>query len=327
MVRSVEQIERDIAALEQMLAGTADEFYSLYSGYLTALGQATKQQLILASYHLCTQGYPQQFLRLSFNQRQQLQQSLRQLAKQAQTNLVDQLRRIGETQLEQHTDIPTDIPTEPGQEFSLASLDIALAENTEKQSFATGTEPQTVEPQPEEPETPEPEALESETPEPKSEPAESQRLTPERLFRWREGVERAIARIFSQVSKEANYLFQQVDILPKALPEVLLEAASKAEAMTEAVAGTPNLLNLLVETADENRSEAAPSGLSVTHIVAIHLRLTEIEFTDSTVAVWRQKLRSLSGRLQSLGKEYQKKQRERAIAEAESAWRASWFED
>jgi hypothetical protein len=140
-------------------------------------------------------------------------------------------------------------------------------------------------------------------------------------------VERAIARILSQVSKEANYLFQQVDILPKALPKVLLEAASKAEEVTEAVAGTPNLLNLLVETADENRSEAAPSGLSVTHIVAIHLRLTEIEFTDSTVAVWRQKLRSLSARLQSLGKEYQKKQRERAIAEAESAWRASWFED
>jgi len=39
MVRSVEQIERDIAALEQMLAGTADEFYSIYSSYLAALGQ------------------------------------------------------------------------------------------------------------------------------------------------------------------------------------------------------------------------------------------------------------------------------------------------
>ena len=323
MVRSVEQIERDIAALEQMLVGTADEFYSVYSGYLTALGQATKQQLILASYHLCTQGYPQQFLRLSFNQRQQLQQSLRQLAKQAQTNLLDQLQRVGETQLDQ----PTDTLTEPDQEFSLASLDIALVENTEKQDLANGTEPQTVEPQPGEPKALEPKALESETSKPKSEPAESQRLTPERLFRWREGVERAIARILSQVSKEANYLFQQVDVLPKALPEVLLEAASKAEEVTEAVAGTPNLLNLLVETADENRSEAAPLGLSVTHIVAIHLRLTEIEFTDSTVAVWRQKLRSLSARLQSLGKEYQKKQRERAIAEAESAWRASWFED
>lgn len=323
MVRSVEQIERDIAALEQMLVGTADEFYSVYSGYLTALGQATKQQLILASYHLCTQGYPQQFLHLSFNQRQQLQQSLRQLAKQAQTNLLDQLQPVGETQLDQHTDAST----EPEEEFSLASLDIALTENTENRELASRAELQTEEPRPGEPKALEPKALESETLEPKSEAAESQRLTPERLFRWREGVERAIARILSQVSKEANYLFQQVDILPKALPEVLLEAASKAEEMTEAVAGTPNLLNLLVETADENRSEAAPSGLSVTHIVAIHLRLAEIEFTDRAVAVWRQKLRNLSAQLQSLGKEYQKKQRERAIAEAESAWRASWFED
>ncbi|MEP0869533.1 hypothetical protein NDA01_06945 [Trichocoleus desertorum AS-A10] len=318
MVRSVEQIERDIAALEQMLAGTADEFYSVDSGYLAALGQAVKQQLILASYHLCTQGYPQQFLRLSFNQRHQLQQSLKQLAKQAQETLLEQLRRVGETQPEQKS---SDKPAEP-EEFSPASLDVALTETVEKQWLADVAEPPTVEPQPKESEAPEPETLK-----PKSQDAEPQCLTPERLVRWREGVERAIARTLSQVSKEANHLFQQVDILPKELPEVLLEAASKAEEAADSVASTPNLLNLLVETVDENRPEAMPSGLSITHIVAIHLRLAEIEFTDSTVAVWRQKLRNLSGRLQSLGKEYQKKQRERAIAEAESAWRASWFED
>jgi hypothetical protein len=31
--------------------------------------------------------------------------------------------------------------------------------------------------------------------------------------------------------------------------------------------------------------------------------------------------------LNKLGREYQKRQRELKIAEAEAAWRASWFED
>jgi hypothetical protein len=309
MVRSVEQIERDIAALEQMLAGTADEFYSIYSSYLAALGQAVRQQLILASYHLCTQGYPQPFLRLSFDQRQKLQQSLRQVAKQVQAALLEQLRRVDDTQVDSSSRIAS---PELEQWFPFA-----LVSTAPKDTESLGAAEALLLPETEHSEV-----------EPENEDVDSERLTPERLKRWREGIERAIARTLRQASREANHLFQQTGILPKELPEVLVEAASKAEEVTEAVAGTPNLLNLLVETMDEEQPETETRlGASITHIVAIHLRLAEIEFTDSTVAVWRQKLRNLSARLQSLGKEYQKKQRERAIAEAESAWRASWFED
>ncbi len=86
--------------------------------------------------------------------------------------------------------------------------------------------------------------------------------------------------------------------------------------------GPPNLLNLVIEIENEQQSE--DSGL--TQIMAINLRLGEIEFADVTLSSERRQIRSILVQLNKLGREYQKKHRERAIAEAEAAWRASWFE-
>ena len=80
MVRAKERIEQDLAGLEEALAALNLEFRSTYEGYLTALGQAVRQQLILACYHLCTQAVPESFLKLSFDARQKMQQSVRRLA-------------------------------------------------------------------------------------------------------------------------------------------------------------------------------------------------------------------------------------------------------
>ena len=89
MGRSVEQIERDLAALEEVGHVLTSEIRSAYASYLTALGRAMRQQMILASYHLCTQGYPKQFLSLSVSQRQQLQQTVRKLSQQASDQLLN----------------------------------------------------------------------------------------------------------------------------------------------------------------------------------------------------------------------------------------------
>ncbi len=56
MVRNIEQIEHEMVALEGVVAKIAQEFHHAYSQYLTTLGQAIRQQLIVASYHLCTHG-------------------------------------------------------------------------------------------------------------------------------------------------------------------------------------------------------------------------------------------------------------------------------
>ncbi|HEY9873125.1 MAG TPA: hypothetical protein V6D12_06800, partial [Candidatus Obscuribacterales bacterium] len=146
---------------------------------------------------------------------------------------------------------------------------------------------------------------------------------PEQLAEWQENLEKAIAHTLQALSVSTNRLLQQAGILPHQVPEAVLEAAAKAEAAGESVAGPPNLLNLLMEKENSQNSE----GSTVTQIIAVQMRLTEIEFADATVMAGRNQIRQLSSRLHTLRREYQKKQRERTIAEAETAWRTSWFDD
>lgn len=263
---TVEQIERDIAALEETVSAIAVELQISYTSYLIALGQAVQQQLTLASYHLCTQGYPELLLGLSFRRRQQLQQAIRKLGQNAADQLVV------------HSRTEEDSSQEPAEVLD-------LTQNPRVQI---------------------------------------QDSNPIRLAQWQQNLEQAIANTLKTVSRETNRLLQQAEILPKALPAPVLEAAVNAsEDSGEAIAGPPNLLNLLIET--ENNQE--PGDSTVTHIVAINLRLSEIEFADATVRAGRNQIRSLEGRARSLLREYRKKQQERTVAEAEAAWRASWFDD
>ncbi|MBD2075088.1 hypothetical protein H6F86_14515 [Phormidium sp. FACHB-592] len=294
MVGSVERIEQELAALDKATGAIADEFYNAYSSYLTVLGQAVRQQLILASYHVCTQGYPESFLKLSYSQRQQLQQRLRTLSQQVQEEVLAQL----------HVPVVIDDPdVEP-----VASLPV-VDELTALDSL---------------PSTPPPAPVVA----PVSSPTEPRSLTPVDLARWHEELEHAIVAELKTASHAANRLLQQANILPPKLPEPVLEAAAKAD-LSDARAGTPNLLNLLVETSGktaENDDDESPKH-SVMHIVAISLRLAEIEFAAPAVTAARSKIRSLFAQLKTLGREYRKKQRERSIAEAQAAWRSTWTED
>ncbi len=257
---AIEQIERDIAALEVVVKEIAAEFHRAYTSYLTALGRAVRQQLILASYHLCTQGYPEAFLSLSFNQRQQLQQAIRSLGKDAVEQLITELK-VGEHRSQ-----------EPGM---LDSTQIYPAK-------------------------------------------------PMDLVQWQQNLEQAIADTLKKVSRETNSLLQQTGILPSKLPPPVLEVALDAsEAAGETMASPPNLLKLVIET--EHKEESQES--TVTNIIAINMRLSEIEFADADSRAGRNQIKHLETKARSLFREYLKKQQERSIASAEVAWRASWFED
>lgn len=259
---AIEKIEREITALKQMCGVIALEFHRSYTNYLTVLAQAVRQQAIRASYHLCTQGYPDEFLSLSFNQRQQLQQDIRSLVQKATT----QLLAVVATPVEVDSDLPVD-------ESQADAIAIRSAE-------------------------------------------------PEELQAWQYQLEQAIAAVLKTLSRELNHLLQQVEILPKKLPSPLLDAALTSEVGEMASSTAPHLLNLLIETENQESSES-----NVTQIIAIHLRLAEIEFADTTVRAGRNQIRNLEAKARSLFREYHKKQQERAIAEAEAAWRASWYED
>jgi hypothetical protein len=274
MTRAIERIEKDIIALKEATRAIAQQLNLAYARYINTLGLALQKQLILASYYLCTQGYPDEFLNLSLNQRQKLQQSIRKLSQQAAQELISYIQPPEVTQTE------VVLETEEEEEKD---------EQEEKEQ--------------------QPEALDP------SNPIE--------LVEWQQEVEEGIEETLKKVSQGANILIQKTGVLPKKLPEPILTAATAAsESSSDMMPSLPNILNLVIEISDQEDSED-----SITQIMAIHLRLGEIEFADVTLLTERKRIRNILMQLSKVGREYQKRQKELKIAEAEAAWRASWFED
>ncbi|MEO1347764.1 MAG: hypothetical protein AAFW84_03035 [Cyanobacteria bacterium J06635_15] len=435
------QIEREIAALEGATAQLAEDLEKLYGQYLEALGRSVQQQLIMASYHLCTQAYPDRFLALSFSRRQKLQQTLRKLGKQAQDDLQKQLKclresppilsaqgqlitageltprliaelaaavkaRIEERESEPfqtlesdsdqalasddtaiaETDIESDLPPQERSsppersaaddkaESDMLELPLIPVSGDDDSDNLSDGEPSTdeLDTQNSNPQNADPETLES-----AQEIAEfMQRMVPTEqataeaesnlseqtgprspmvLAQQQMRLEHQLRGRIRALSQEANQMLKRAEILPD-LPEPLLAAAAEAEAANDSPPQTPNLLNVFVEMPSEDddddeidgddiggddeidgddiggkngvtREDDMPDPASMTHLVALNLRLSEIEFVDTKVSLWRTKIREQLGRLKRLGQQYQKKQRDRAIAEAETAWRSSWYED
>ncbi|HEY9660039.1 MAG TPA: hypothetical protein V6C65_16400 [Allocoleopsis sp.] len=398
MARTVERIEQELAALDRAVAVLAQEFYDTYTQYLQALTQAVRQQVILASYHLCTHGYPEQFLRLSLQQRQQLQHALRQLAKESQTELLDCLmpitpRRATQSKRSlisrlkgarlQADDAESALSVALGLEQDIAlvleteemdneeeDLDNEEMETEEMETEEIETEagllhpdtstsesPQAIDgtylsssyPEPHQASyqdgnlgdsSPEGRSMESQTldeqeaftdsqsDQAQSEQADEQNPVPQRpvqpkdILLWHEDLEEEITEQLQELSHAANRLLQRAKVLPSHLPEPVLEVAARADLATESAVSPPNLLNLIIETENEEDKET-----SMTQVMAIRLRLSEIEFGDTAATVWRSKIRDLLGQLSKLGRNYQKKQKERSVAQAEAAWRSSWYDD
>ncbi|MFM5901275.1 MAG: hypothetical protein ACKPCG_08585 [Dolichospermum sp.] len=266
MARAIERIEKDIIALKEATRAIAQQLNFAYARYINILGLALQKQLILASYYLCTQGYPDEFLNLSLTQRQKLQQGIRQLGQQATQELISYIQ-----------------PSE------VTETEVVATDQEENQQQPPAFDP--------------------------SHPIE--------LVEWQQDVEQGIEETLKKVSQRANILIQKTGVLPKKLPEAILAAATAAsESSGDMMPSFPNILNLVIEISDQEDAEDA-----ITQIMAIHLRLEEIEFADVTLLTERKGIRNILMQLSKLGREYQKRQKELKISEAEAAWRASWFED
>ncbi|MGB3298693.1 MAG: hypothetical protein WBA76_10525 [Phormidesmis sp.] len=90
MVKASSQIEQELALLQQKTEQMADALEPLYEGYLKALSEAGSRQLVLAAYHLCTKAYPDKFLALSWDRRNQLQNALQKAAAKIYAQLTEQ---------------------------------------------------------------------------------------------------------------------------------------------------------------------------------------------------------------------------------------------
>jgi hypothetical protein len=283
MARAIERIQKDITELEEAIRAIAEELKLSYTKYLNVLGPALQQQLILASYYLCTQGYPEEFLKLSLNQRQKLQQSIRKLGQEAATQLIIYIQ-------------PSEVlPIEPVSETEIQETEVEEKELEAKEE--NNQHPHIVD-----------------------------SSNPVAVAQWQQNLEKAIEETLKKVSQNTNIFIQKTGILPQKLPEPILVAAAAAassQSSSDLIPSPPNILNLVIEISDEEDSEDS----NLTQIMAIHLRLGEIEFADREVLARRKIIRNILLQLHKLGQEYKKRQKELKIAEAEAAWRASWFEE
>ncbi|MBP0029018.1 hypothetical protein [Roseofilum sp. Guam] len=351
MARPLQRIEREIEELESAIASLAEEFYQAYGHYTQYLGQAVRQQLIVASYQICTQGYPHEFLELSLTGRQKLQERVKRLAQQAEAEIQEIVSRPLET--------PLALPSEEAEEENEEDKEDEEDENPEERN-----EP----------------SLDSKVVE--SEEEYPLIKNPEALAQWQQNIEKQIFKRLEHFSHEVNQLLRKASIFTENIPEPLIEVAKQAMGTQESLAPSlPNILNLVIEAEnfltprrkgelkgqielperllkqyedsippviiglqkgdydpdededndedeDDDRDPIAllPFSLPL-KIMLINLRLLDIEFSDAKVTSYRKQLRHLQDRLYSKGQDYQRKQKEYAIAQAEHAWRSSWVED
>ncbi|MEQ9621467.1 hypothetical protein [Coleofasciculus chthonoplastes] len=287
MVSAIELIEQDLGKMEGAIAHLASQLHDSYATYLTVLGQTVQKQLMLAGYQVCTQGYPDAFLSLSFNQRQNLQQALRQIGKEGRDELI------------LHLQLPQDLSSTLDDELDDEDEELELLVEFTESLAETTTNPS-----------------------PDSALTPQKPILPDQLLQWQDMLEDQIALTLQTVSVETNHLLQQEGIIPDKLPPTVLEAATKADAAGESSPGS-NLLNLLVETQTPEDDDDS----TLTRIIAVNLRLSEIEFTEPQLVKVRNQIRNLLAHTTKFQRQYRKKQREWTVVQAEAAWRASWFED
>ncbi|MBD0336361.1 MAG: hypothetical protein ICV62_12795, partial [Cyanobacteria bacterium Co-bin13] len=264
MVGTVEQIRKDLAALEVSTAALAEEFKTLYESYLKMLGKAARRQLILAGYHLCTQAYPDAFLQLSLSQRQKLQEALRTLANDVQ-NRLSTLMEVNLESLQNALALAESAQALSGDSDQEAAEELHPAEDSPEESDLNGSETEdssaektaldeldAAEDDAEISDMPMVRAmlmnavLEAMDPDLAAADESDQPMTPARLMKRHFLLEQRLRMVLQRVSNGANRLLQRAKMLPD-LPEAVLAAATEADIPLEKAASTPNLLNVLVE--------------------------------------------------------------------------------
>ncbi len=91
MTRTIQQIKKDLEQIEEKVVLISEEIYRAYREYLGLLSEVVAKQFILAAYQVCTQIYPENFLKLSFSQRENLQRKLLKISQEDFTKLLDYL--------------------------------------------------------------------------------------------------------------------------------------------------------------------------------------------------------------------------------------------
>jgi hypothetical protein len=138
MAKAINLIRKDLVAIEEKVGQLFQEIHHFYRQYLELLSQSVRRQLIVASYHICTQIYPQPFLNLSFDERHKLQNKLKQLGKQIQGQFLSYVATSPSPETEEISEAQEDIffqaeaETEPAMSTTSDSLNLLIITNPEE---------------------------------------------------------------------------------------------------------------------------------------------------------------------------------------------------
>ncbi len=279
MAKPIEQIYQDLNNLKLASTALGAELSIAYKSYFEALVPTLKQQSIQGCYYLCTNGYTEAFLKLSYNQRSQLLKTLQRVIGNAVANLLTKLDPSARNNSDDDDDEPTG--------------DLTVMSATPIDWFAT----------------------------------------PESLSTWQKNLESEIRHTLKDISYKVNLLLQQAQVMPPMIPKPILEANPQADERGGNTSNIPNLLSVLIKqdlpqaepsNSEEEEEEDMPK---IMQIHSLYLRLTEVEFSNAAVLTGRKNLSQLGNKAKTLRREYLQKLQELKIAEAESAWRNSWFEE
>lgn len=290
MAATLNQIQQDLGALLIAVQKIAQEVEQAYQQYLETLGRSVRQQMILASYHVCTQVYPEHFLRLSKPERERLQVDIQRLGLRVQTRL----QQCWSESPASEEDLPT-----PDKHLPLEPLGPASASSSEPASEPPAASPL--------------EMVWLAAPLP---PTPIQAIA--NLNQSQANAEAAITDILHDASRQLDERLQELKILPATPLEMIFDIATKAEAAGKAVTRTPNLLTAMVNS--EEGEDEPDAGT----VIAIYLQLGEIEFNDSALMGERNQLRKLAAQATKLERQIRKKQREQQMVMAADSWRATW---
>lgn len=311
MARSQQQLRQQLAQIAQESQDLGGVFLQNYDTYLQRLRQVVPQQLMVAVYHLCTQVYPEAFLKLSFSQRQRLQEEMRRLGQQIPETLealipwqdaqTEAAQRHLFEQLMQKLPHPMEDQESEGEEPPREATDRGMTDReVTMEIFESLWQRRSV--------------------------AKNQDSAvtgdPEELSRWGRHLERQFRRLLGALSRRGNHVLQDSQLIAQDRLAKFMEAMVEAEAPGAAVSGPPNLLTLLVDEGEEEEEEG-----DTIEVTALYLRLGELEFIDAALAQIRHQLQGHWQTWKGLQRRHQQLKKELTIAEAESAWRASWYED
>jgi len=333
MARDLQQIEKELQDLENQAQTIAEQLEQAYQDYTDVLGTTFKQQLIYSVYQLCTQQYPDAFLKLSLSQKQQLQQEVRELTKQAQ----DQLKLGGEILKQLDSSENNESESNQQSESESKSENQQFQESQEIlfeqwESFSKSENQETSQGQNQT------DASDSQRDvdalqqllgslnQESDDKEKTQPFHPDNVMAWLQLQEEAISTVLENVSSQSNEILRKHSIFPQQFPKEMIDAALQAEGAGSISNRAPGVLHLTLEVERQNQQRKS-EGKEVMQLAVIRLRVGELEFAAPQLNTKRRTIKDLEQQLQQLQKQYRNVSQECAIAQAEHAWRSSWYED